>query len=320
MEEISFKPLSEGLGFYDPPLQIGVSGPSKKIADLQKKNFLSSPEWPESLLSGSLDLDNLQNYEHLISLLEKPWLGKKSSGFFSGNRSMILENKEEENPASSPVTRTPGLSKNLIKKNTQEPSSVSPVKTTLDRSGQEFTNSELRSFLGKSLRKLQKTSQVSISASDKKDILNKNTLTEPSLNKNQLVPKKTFYFSLKAYLVDTFIISLLFFPPFALFVFLTQPVPMAVLPSVWPQILLTFLCFSQIYCLLCRLFCFETYGEALAKIRLCHLDSSKEVHPYRWLLRFFVSCATGFIFLPLLSLIFRKDFTARLTGLYFQKI
>ena len=120
--------------------------------------------------------------------------------------------------------------------------------------------------------------------------------------------------------MDAFIISILFLPPFVLFVFLTQTTPLSVFLSVWPQVLLAFLCFSQIYCLLCRLFCFETYGEALAKMRLYHLDPAKEVHPYRLFLRFFISCATGFIFLPLLSLLFRKDFMARLTGLYFQKI
>ncbi len=318
MEEIFFKPLSEGLGFYDPPRHFDMSGSAKKtdrsrqewasseprspsrgslqnpqnsnqisVTDLQKKNFLPSEEWPDSLLSGTLDLDDSQNYEHLISLLEKPWLGKKS---------------------------------------TQMPS-VSPVKTTIDRTSQEGANSEPRSPLEGSLQHPQRASQVTVSAPGQQDISNKNILNSSTLNENKdkksKIPsllKKTFYFSLKAYLVDAFVISLLFFPPFVLFVFLTQPAPIAVLPSVWFQMLLVFLCFSQIYYLLCRLFCFETYGETLAKIRLCHLDSSKEVHPYRLLLRFFISCATGFIFLPLLSLIFRRDFMARLTGLYFQKI
>ena len=131
--------------------------------------------------------------------------------------------------------------------------------------------------------------------------------------------EKTFYFSLKAYLTDAFVVSTLFFPSFFLFVFLSQPEPMNVLKTVWPQTLIVFFLFAQVYCLLCRLFCFETFGEALARLRLYTLHSPKEVHPFRFCLRFLLSCVTGFFLIPFLSFVFRKDFMARCTGLYFQK-
>ena len=131
--------------------------------------------------------------------------------------------------------------------------------------------------------------------------------------------EKTFYFSLKAYITDAFAAALLFVPSLISFVFLTQTDPVGVLWSVFPQVLVAFLFFTQVYCLLCRLFCFETFGEALAKIRLFSLRSRKEVHPFLLFWRFLLICLTGVVFLPLVSLIFRKDFVARLTGLYFQK-
>ena len=131
--------------------------------------------------------------------------------------------------------------------------------------------------------------------------------------------EKTFYFSLTAYITDAFAASLLFFPPLVSFVFLTQADPLGTLWSVAPQMILTFLFFTQVYCFLCRLFCFETFGESLAKIRLFRLPSQKEVHPFLFFWRFLLICLTGVVFLPLISLVFRKDFVARLTGLYFQK-
>ena len=77
MEEISFTPLSEGLGFYEKsPVSDMPNGTDKKTADLQKKNLLSLLESPHFNLPETLDLDDTKNYEHLIALLEKPWLGK----------------------------------------------------------------------------------------------------------------------------------------------------------------------------------------------------------------------------------------------------
>ena len=289
MEEISFIPLSEGLGFYEKSPVFNSA--DEKAADLQKKPLLSIPELPHLNLPETLDLDDSKNYEHLIALLEKPWLGKNVSGSFSENIPVSPENKEGEKVVQPSSTNIFSPSEPLGKEKVT--AQISPVNPT----------SSSESALGE-------------------NTISRNTLDKSTSikNKNNLVHEKTFYFSLKAYFVDACVISLLFFPPFVLFVFLIQPAPIVVLKSIWPQILLAFLFFSQIYCLLCRLFCFETYGEALAKIRLFTLNSSKETHPYMLFWRFFISCVTGFIFLPLLSLIFRKDFMARLTGLYFQKI
>ena len=289
MEEISFIPLSEGLGFYEKS-QIFNSADEKSV-DLQKKTLLSIPELPHLNLPETLDLDDSKNYEHLIALLEKPWLGKNVSGSFSENIPVSPENKEGEKVVQPSSTNIFSPSEPLGKEKVT--AQIAPVNPTSSSESALGENTISRNTLDKS---------ISIK------------------NENNLVHEKTFYFSLKAYFVDACVISLLFFPPFVLFVFLTQSTPIVVLKSVWPHILLAFLFFSQIYCLLCRLFCFETYGEAFAKIRLFTLNSSKETHPYMLFWRFFISCVTGFIFLPLLSLIFRKDFMARLTGLYFRKI
>ena len=83
---------------------------------------------------------------------------------------------------------------------------------------------------------------------------------------------------------------------------------------------LAFFLFLQMYCLLCRLFCFETCGEAMAKIRLVSPKLKGPAHPFLLFWRALLSCFTGFVLLPLASLLFKKDLTGYLTGLYFQKL
>ena len=132
---------------------------------------------------------------------------------------------------------------------------------------------------------------------------------------------KKIYFSWKAVLTDTFIVSLVFFPPFVLFMFLTETLSFSVLRLVWPPAVLAFGVFAGMYCLLCRLFCFETYGEAVAQIRLAPLRSTTSMlSPFSLFWRFLLSCSTGMALLPLFSFIFKKDIAGHLTGLYIQKV
>ena len=120
-------------------------------------------------------------------------------------------------------------------------------------------------------------------------------------------------------LMDVLTAGLLFFPSFMLFAFLTETAVLPVLSLLWLKILLAFLFFVQMYCFVCRLFCFETLGEALAKIRLAPKGSKGPAHPLSLFFHFVLSCATGFVLLPLLSLVLKKDLSGYLTGLQFQK-
>ncbi len=262
MEDFSLKPLSEGLGFYEDKL---IFQSVHKRGDKKKPPPKFSEHLPEGILPKKLDLDNVQTYEHLLSLLEKPWLGKESPLNSESKKQALFTQTLSASHSSPPVS-----------------SSVLPDKT--------------------------------LSLSDeKKEQTEKTPLNSP------VAFEKTFYFSLKSYITDAFVISLLFFPPLISFVFLTQSEPETVLWSIWPKILIAFLFFSQIYCLACRLFCFETFGEALAKVRLSAKGAQTEVHPFLLFWRFLLSCLTGVVCFPLLSLVFKKDFLAHLTGLYFQK-
>ena len=282
MEEISFKPLSKGLGFYEKKPVFDSTG-KKKLNHSGEPTPLS-PQLPEVDLPEEIDLEDSNAYKHLLSLLEKPYLGKMENSF----------NQKEENVSSSVAS-----------------SYVSSPSYRLNASSVfEADSVRASSFQKKDDRQVDKVKEDPVFvASVKPD-------KEASVTS---CFEKTFYFSLKAYIADVCASSLLFFPPLISFVFLTQMDPSGVLWSVSPQILLAFLLFTQVYCLLCRLFCFETFGEALAKIRLFTLRSQKEVHPYLLFWRFLLICLTGIVFLPLLSLVFKKDFVARLTGLYFQK-
>ena len=124
------------------------------------------------------------------------------------------------------------------------------------------------------------------------------------------------FFHLKSLLADTFLSAVLFFPPLLLFVSLSQTQALGVLWAFKGWILLCFLVFYQIYGLICRLFCFDTYGEALSHRRLYHKNQLP--HPGLLFGRFVISCATGGVGLPLLSLLVKKDLLAVLSRLQFQ--
>ncbi len=125
----------------------------------------------------------------------------------------------------------------------------------------------------------------------------------------------------KGAFVDTLLLSLWFFPVLGIFVFLTENNSLRVLSDLWLPIAMVFLCFSQIYCLLCRVFCQTTYGEFIFGKKLV-LSQKLLSHSYL----FYVLCfwravlitLTGGVTLPLLSYVFKIDLLKTLTGLYFQ--
>lgn len=259
-ENFSFSLLGPGLGFYE----------KKLLPDREKP--LALPELQSLALSEDFDLEDESAYEHLLSVLEKPYLGEQAN--FSLGSSEFLPSVN-----SSPV--------------------VSPFKAVPTSSALKAKNPSLKS---QNLSSLKRKKEVPVKK------------VKP-VSQVYL----TFCFSLKAYLIDAFVVSLLFFPPLLFFTFLTEPLPLKALMTVWPQVLMVFFLFAQGYCFLCRLFCFETFGEAFSKIRLFTLRSQSEVHPLRLFWRFLLSCLTGMLLIPLFSLVFKKDIMARLTGLYFQK-
>lgn len=280
MEEFSFKPLSEGLGFYEKKPAFGSTG--KRSLSQSGEHVPLSPEVD---LPEEIDLDDSETYKRLLSLLEKPYLGRLENSF----------NQKEQNSSSC-----------VAVSDTSAASSRLSVPSVFES---DNSNSE-SPFQKKDDTPVDKIKEEPVFVASVKE------------GKEASVTscfEKTFYFSLKAYTTDACVAALLFFPPFVFFVFLTQLDPKMILWSVWPKTLFAFLFFVQIYCLLCRLFCFETCGESLSKIRLFTLRSQGEIHPFLLFWRFLLVCLTGIILLPLLSLVFKKDFVARLTGLYFQK-
>ena len=133
--------------------------------------------------------------------------------------------------------------------------------------------------------------------------------------------QESVFFSLKSLLIDGLCSSILFFPALCTFTLLTHSQPMIVFTSLWLEITFGFLFFHQIYQMAWRGFCFETYGEMLTHRKLAYKNElNKEVHPLLHLWRFLLMTITGFITFPILSIIFKKDLTGKLTGLYFQKI
>ncbi len=155
----------------------------------------------------------------------------------------------------------------------------------------------------------------------------------PKSTESFIIPASVF--SLKSIVVDAILAGTLFFPCLLLFIFLSEPEPLFILAAVkWP-VIISFLLFSQVYCLLCRLFCAETYGEMLSRRRLCKATINRSpnktanpsplsitdtvVHPGFLFWRFLVSCVTGVILLPILSWCLKQDFLGKLTRLHFYE-
>ena len=138
---------------------------------------------------------------------------------------------------------------------------------------------------------------------------------------NLVSSQESVFFSLKSLLIDSLCSSILFFPALCAFTFLTHSQPLTVFTSLGLEIIFGFLFFHQIYQMAWRVFCLETYGEMLTHRKLAYKNElNKEVHPLLHLWRFLFMTITGFITFPILSIIFKKDLTGKLTGLYFQKI
>ena len=288
MEEISFTILSEGLGFYDQPLDSIYSSDKKKRAPLKEQTELLS-----SLPEDEINLEDPVIYARLLKALERPYLGNFS-----------IPEQIGTYPAE---THHPAETKQVEVKRVVTPRAVTPRVVT-----PRAVTPEVKASKAQWEKKFKEEAQIPSSFSFKESQFLKQEVKTTSSS-------KVSGFFLGARLIDTFLSSLFFFPSLVLFLYLTQSNPLTVALGVWSQILVAFLLFSQVYSLLFRLFCQETFGEFLSKIRLTRGDQ-KEVHPYILFWRFFISCLTGVVLLPLLQLLFRRDFLSRLTGLYFQKI
>ncbi len=236
-EDIPFKTLSEGLGFYSKvPLLRKTVEKNQAFRQSQKKPL---PSVPDILFSKSLDLNNGGTYEKFRKSLSQAWL--------------------EDSPPQDPPPPTPPL-------------------PALQKTEENFQQSSLKS----ALKPLEKA---------------------PG-------------FSLKSLMADSLISMLLFFCPLIVFSVFTQARPFHTLFALWPGVLAAFFVFYHIYSLLCRLFCFDTYGESLSHRRLCSKEGHIP-HPTLLFLRSLVSCLTLGT-LPLFSLILKKDLLSLLTRLDFK--
>ena len=309
-EEFSLKPLSKGLGFYKEDM---VEGDPAYHLRQARRTFYRPPEEIFSAEPEKWDLEDSNTYKHLLALLEKPYLGEKPQADppfarVADSSARVADPSSSEGGNMKEIPAFAGMTVGRDKDPSvgSAHSAVSSVRDVVPREGGNLSTykKEIPASAGMTVGR-------DVVPADPADP----AFAGMTVAENRI--EKTFF--LKAYLIDTLAISLLFFPSLVAFIFLTQPAPLVVAKAVWLKVLVGFLLFSQVYCLLCRLFCFETFGEAGVKVRLCGFNSKKEVSPFHLFWRFGVSCVTGVVVLPLLSFIFRKDLTGRLTRLYFQK-
>jgi len=303
MEDISLKPLSDGLGFHEKYKDFNPSIQSEKKPPF---SLDFSEDSSEHLLQDKLDLEDSKTYDYLLSILEKPCLGDKEvdTSFFSAKKEVDKEEVDKKE-ASSSLNSSTALPRSLDSDLVSTPLFTKPA-----------MDSVIPSFLS--------GNTISPNTFDPSYKIKKENHSADKATKvdNALTPlnfKNSFYLLLKSGFMDMLLSALLFLPPFMLFVFLTQSNPVSVLVAIWPKILFTFLVFNQIYLLVFRLFCFETYGESVSKIRLFSLTKN-QAHPLLLFWRFLITCLTGVLLLPIMSLFLRRDIIAKLTRLYFYKI
>ncbi len=252
----------------------------------------------------------------------------------------LLDEKDEPSITLRPITSGVGFHKSFsVNKNSSPPLPDFLLQDQLDFEDKDTYKKILSSLenptwevptrysdpIAQSLEKpkFQPTLKADLSLKKAQDFLIPDTSDSKSsiVQKSLLPPVLGKVFSFKSIFIDGLMVSLLFFPLFLFFVYFTQAQFLAVLSTLWFETLIVFILFSQIYCLLCRLFCFETYGEYISHRRLCKSSSSNRqmIHPMRFFWRFIVCSLTGVIPLPLLSLFFRIDLLGTFTGLRFYK-
>ena len=281
-EDITLKKLSKGLGFCNKQ----ISFKDFQSQPIQKN--LSLPSVPDFLLQQPLNLKDENTYKYVLAQLKEPWLGEEKA-------------IQMTSVTSSEVVLPEGNA-NVVSHVSEE---FDPLLTD-----EPFLHEELPSHKESPVE----SNDVNVQTATSKKELD----SAISLHSS---PAGLFFkesISLKSYIIDGLLMCVLFFSPLYLCAALTQAQPLSALSALWPYILVCFLIFSQIYCCICRLFCFDTYGEVLSKRRLFYKKNPP--HPFHLLWRFIVSCATGVVILPILSMICKRDLSMYLTGLYFQKI
>ena len=323
MEEFLVQPLSEGLGFYEKSLAFDRMEKTKEKPSLEEEKPVCRQKLdslPEDFLPEKWDPQKKGAYNALRAVLEKPYLSETEGRPVGSSWNnyldvpvLVPQNPYQQNSRTDSVPHA-RKAREHITENWRNKSSAPHARDARDPYPQIADN------LAQSpdrQSKIQVNARSTAHSLDfRRQLLGQKVNTRSTAHSPF---RKIFHSWTKATLVDVLTASFFFFPPFILFMLLTEVVSMSVLNLLWPQILFAFLCFVQMYCLLCRLFCFETYGEALAKMRLSPVRSKGPAHPLSLFWRFLLSCSTGFVFLPMLSLILKKDVAGYLTGLHFQK-
>ena len=285
--DLILKGLSEGLGFYEKQNDLN-SAVVDSIFESKKEPRFSIPPSISELMGSETDLnlEDEKTYERLLFMLEKPWLGEEEEEEETGV-------KEKSKKASFSVNQTRGSHKNPDFLKTKEPDFREDKK----KDKVEKNQSSFKDWTSQQIDKMSKNSKEKVT----------------------IVQKHKDFFSFTSFLTDTLVSGLLFFSPLVGAIMYSGINVMEALWELRYQIIFSFILFSQMYSLLCRLFCFETFGETLTDRRLYTGKNRHHPSPIRMFWRFLLSCTTGGISLPILSLIMKKDLLVYLTGLYFQK-
>lgn len=297
LEEFQFKPLTDGLGFHKKTVDLKSEVAASGLSDDTKTHFI--PESPDDLLDDPL----LPTDSGLAELTTPEWRTKKAEGGErnSTDRSFL---KPLNGGGSLTDENRPLLRRELTRNELTR-------KEELERGALRGVRSKEESALNRVNEKLN-LNFVEPETGISKEILKQ---------KPERPRYKTLKTNMTAAVFDAVVVLTLTILFLVAMISITKVDLVALIfndrtqLTVQGGLIVMYLSILQLYMVMSRLIGGSTLGEWAFDVYLAEKDHRMSLSfIFRILTRSMLSMATGFIVLPLLSLIFRKDIAGQLTG------
>lgn len=299
MEELSFKPITKGLGFHKNKLKID----EEALRDIHWKKDVELPEIDFDDSTDDMKLDSTTD-----SWMDDSSLGQTVTSYRKPKIDLIdgefnIDKVRQELEQKAMLSKT--LPRNDVKDFTPETVTVKVKNKSKQKEILNNNREEIREF--------EKRVEESI-ASDHVTAQIEEVETKVSGNWFASLIDFVVVFGL----VNLFMSSLLFVTKLDVFQIVTKTYKD---PMTQISLGLIFLGSCFLYTVISRAFFGMTLGDWALDMQLGSEIQRKSVYyPIRVSLRFFLNLFTGFVLLPFLSVLFRKDIAGAITGLSLYRL
>ena len=303
MEELSFKPITKGLGFHKNQLKID----EEALRDIHWKKEVELPEIDFDEKEEELDFSNAQNeagtwvddpsFEQTVTSYRKPKID-----LLADDINVEMVKRELEQKAM--------LSKTLPRNDIEElkPRSTGPKKV-------KTQSKEEPSHLDRGLESIRDL-EKRVEESKVTDVVSTIEIVEEKVSGNWFAAMIDFVVVFG--MVNLFMSSLLFVTKLDVFQIVSSSY---MEPMTQISLGLIFLISCFLYTVISRSFFGMTLGDWALDMELGSREQRASVYyPVRVSYRFFVNMFTGFLLLPVLSVLFRKDLSGSITGLNLYRL